>query len=309
MLLIYCADPLRPHEPDSAYQEEIAAAEAVGLAYALVSYEALVDAGDAEAAVRRVPKHSSPVTAVYRGWMLRPEQYARLYDALAERDVLLINDPVAYRHCHYLPEWYPRFVGQTPHSVWLTGGPNLAMDEIQRSLQPFGERPILVKDFVKSRKHEWESACYIPSAAESAAVERVVRRFLELQGEDLNEGLVFREFVELEPIGTHAKSGMPLTKEWRIFFLDGAPILTAEYWETGEYGVEAPPLAPFTELAGRVASRYFTMDIARRTDGGWTVIELGDGQVAGLPERADPRAFYRALQRKLDDAPHPTAPA
>ena len=301
MLLIYCADPLRPREPDSAYQEEVAAAEAVGLAYALVSYEALVDDGDAVAAVRRVPTQSAPIAGVYRGWMLRPEQYARLYDALAARGVLLINDPAAYRHCHYLPEWYPQFVGQTPRSTWLTGGSGLAMTEIQRALEPFGDRPILVKDFVKSRKHEWEDACYIPSAANGPAVERVVRRFLELQGDDLNEGLVFREFVELEPLGTHARSGMPLTKEWRIFWLDGAPILTTEYWETGDYGDAAlPPLAPFAELARRVASRFFTMDIARRTDGGWIVVELGDGQVAGLPERADPLAFYRALQQRLE---------
>lgn len=51
MLLIYCSDPLRPRQPDSAYAEEVAAAEAVGLAYGLISYEALVDDGDAEAAV------------------------------------------------------------------------------------------------------------------------------------------------------------------------------------------------------------------------------------------------------------------
>jgi ATP-grasp domain, R2K clade family 3 len=82
---------------------------------------------------------------------------------------------------------------------------------------------------VKSRKHPWASACYIHSAADSAAVERVVRRFLELQGDDLNEGLVFRAFVSLEPLAIHARSAMPLTKEWRIFLLDGAPILTAEY--------------------------------------------------------------------------------
>jgi hypothetical protein len=122
MLLIYCADPLRPREPDSAYHEEVAAAEAIGLAYALVSYEALVDDGGAEAAVRRVPEQSSPVTSVYRGWMLRPERYTRLYDALAARGVMFINDPAAYRHCHELPEWYPQFVGQTPRSIWLAGG-------------------------------------------------------------------------------------------------------------------------------------------------------------------------------------------
>ena len=307
MLLIYCADPLQPRQPDSAYAEEAAAAEAVGLAYALISYEALVDDGDAEAAVRRIPEQSPPVTAIYRGWMLRPEQYVRLYDALAARGVLLINDPAAYRHCHYLPEWYPLFEGDTPRTVWLHSGNEPSMKEIQQALQPFGARPVIVKDFVKSRKHEWDSACYIPSAADGEAVERVVRRFLELQGDDLNEELVFREFVALEPLAIHAKSGMPLTKEWRVFFHNGMPILTAEYWETGDYGNSTPPLAPYVELAQHVRSRFFTMDIARQTNGDWTVIELGDGQVAGLPERADVVAFYRALQQGMDGA-HSSTP-
>ena len=36
-------------------------------------------------------------------------------------------------------------------------------------------------------------------------------------------GLVCREFVELEPLARHSKSGMPLTKEFRLFFLDARP--------------------------------------------------------------------------------------
>jgi hypothetical protein len=67
---------------------------------------------------------------------------------------------------------------------------------------------------------------------------------------------------------------MLLIKEWRIFF-DGAPILTAEYWETGECGDAPPPLAPCVELANSVRGRFFTMDVARLTDGSWTVIERG----------------------------------
>jgi hypothetical protein len=218
VLIIYCADPLSPRQPDSEYRQEVAAAEAVGLEYGLVSYEALVDDGDAETAVRRIAARTESVTAMYRGWMLRPARYTQLYEALAARGVLLLNDPAAYRHCHYLPEWYPAFEGQTPRSVWLQSSGGLSMDEIRHAVQSFGTSPLIVKDFVKSRKHEWEAACYIPSAADESAVERVVRRFLELQGDDLNEGLVFREFVSLEPLAIHAKSGMPLTKEWRVSF-------------------------------------------------------------------------------------------
>jgi hypothetical protein len=139
----------------------------------------------------------------------------------------------------------------------------------------------------------------IPSAADSAAVERVVGRFLALQGPDLNVGLVFREYVPFEPLAAHAKSGMPLSKEFRLFFLDGALLLAAPYWEAGTYGTLQPPIDLFLPVARTIQSRFFTMDVAKRQGGGWLIVELGDGQVAGLPESADVSAFYQSLARML----------
>jgi hypothetical protein len=130
-------------------------------------------------------------------------------------------------------------------------------------------------------------------------VERVVRRFLELQGPDLSGGLVFREYEPFEPLTTHSRSGMPLTLEYRLFCLDGEPILSAEYWEEGEYAGSTPPVETFQPIADLVQSRFFTIDVARRRDGVWRIVELGDGQVAGLPERTDPAAFYRAILGRL----------
>lgn len=41
-------------------------------------------------------------------------------------------------------------------------------------------------------------------------------------------------------------------------------------------------------------SRFFTMDVVRRADTNeWMIMELGDGQVAGLDE--PPEQFYRRL--------------
>ena len=212
----------------------------------------------------------------------------------------LINDPDQYRHGHYLPENYSVIGDHTPRSVWLRG--DLGIDRIREALAPFGDAPVIVKDFVRSRKHEWSEACFIPSAADRDAVERVVRRFLDLQGDDLNEGLVFREFVEFEPVGRHPRSGMPLTLEHRLFFLDGRPLLCTEYWGEGDYRCEPPPLERFAALAASVRSRFFSMDVARRRGGDWMVVELGDGQVAGLPDKADIEVFYRGLRAGLADA-------
>jgi hypothetical protein len=183
----------------------------------------------------------------------------------------------------------------TPRTVWTAPGQDLAIGPILELLRPFGTAPVVVKDYVKSQKHYWHEACYIPNAADAPTVERVVRRFLELQGEDLNEGLVFREFIAFKPLTIHSQSGMPLTREFRLFYLDGQPLYRVEYWEEGDYRGDVPPENPFNEIARQVHSRFFTLDLAQRLDGEWMIIELGDGQVAGLPQRTNLRRFYEVL--------------
>ena len=297
--IIFCADPLDAHAVDPAYAPERDAALALGLDTALLDFEALLHDTPSRA-VRRIPQQDPPQLGVYRGWMLQPARYVILYRALADRGVRLINDPEAYRHCHYLPESYPVIAARSARTVWmpLANPATLDLDAVMALLQPFGDRPLVLKDYVKSQKGLWSDACFIPNAADRREVERVVRRFLELQGPDLNEGLVFRAYVQLEPLATHTRSGMPLAREYRTFFLDGEPTYTAPYWEDGDYAGVVPPRDLFLEVARRVHSRFFTMDVARRADGEWTIIELGDGQVAGLPASSDALAFYGALAER-----------
>ena len=302
MRLIYCSEPFSPTRVDAAYEREARAASDAGLRYELVDFEALVDDHKPVAAVRKVQVTSVPELAVYRGWMLTPETYSQLYEALYEKGLRLINTPAAYKHCHYFPEAYPIIKEHTPASVSTPVGEGFGIDRVMRLLTPFGDGPLILKDYVKSRKHEWEQACYIPSASDREAVERVVNRFLELQGGELNVGLVFREYVEFQPLASHSRSGMPLTKEFRLFFLDGGLLHTMEYWEEGDYGGVSPPTSLFGYVAREVRSRFFTMDIAQRTDGEWMIVELGDAQVAGLPDNADINQFYLALREKVAGA-------
>jgi hypothetical protein len=299
MMIVFCRDPLEHARPDRAFGAEVAAVERLGLPYVLVDHDALVRGDDPARVVRRVPGQAEPITAVYRGWMVTPPQYRALYEALTAKSIRLINDPDQYRHCHYLPECYPIIEPLTPRSIWLSG--DLGIDRIMDALAPFGDGPVIIKDFVRSRKHEWREACFIPSAADRQAVERVVGRFLDLQGADLNEGLLFREFVEFRPVGVHPRSGMPLTEEYRIFWLDAQPIFCSPYWEGGQYGKTYPPLELFAEIAAAVRSRFFSMDVARRIDGDWLIVELGGGQVSGLPRESDADRFYEALTRAWPD--------
>lgn len=298
MRVLFPSQPFESKTVDAAFEAERKAAQEAGLESHLVHAEAL-DEGLYEKAVRRLPEVDGDQIALYRGWMMTSPAYARLYDALAARHFTLINDPDQYRHVHHLPESYPVIRDHTPKTVWTTNGPSFELNSLMELLAPFGDAPVIVKDYVKSQKHRWEEACFIPSARDPEAVRRVVTRFIELQDDSFVGGLVFREFVELESLATHSKSGMPLAQEFRTFFLDGLPLMTVEYWEEGEYQGEIPPVDLFVDVAARVASRFFSMDVARRTNGSWMIMELGDGQVAGLPERLEPCRFYQTLAERV----------
>lgn len=61
--------------------------------------------------------------------------------------------------------------------------------------------------------------------------------------------------------------------ERRYFVVDGVPHATS---------MEAPPPSIVFECTKRLASRFYSVDVARRTDGALRIVEVGDGQVSDL---------------------------
>ncbi|MEW2330726.1 hypothetical protein AB0880_23290 [Micromonospora chersina] len=118
MMLLVPADPLRPRRPDEHFRAEAAAAREAGLDVAVVDHDALTRPDRAEQAVALVPASGE---AVYRGWMLRSEQYAAFTEALARRGVTLRTSAEQYRRAHELPGWHAASAALTPASVWTKG--------------------------------------------------------------------------------------------------------------------------------------------------------------------------------------------
>ena len=152
MFIIFCSDPFDGRQPDSAYAEEAAAVRALGGMYALIDYEALVAGADARRVVRSIEAPACMTLAIYRGWMLRPSQYERLFAALLTQQLALIITPDAYRHTHHFPESYAVIAAHTSAPVWLPLKGDVPMDRVMEVLRPFGAQPVIVKDFVKTGK-------------------------------------------------------------------------------------------------------------------------------------------------------------
>ncbi|ULO08507.1 ATP-grasp domain-containing protein [Paenibacillus sp. 19GGS1-52] len=295
MIILFCNDPLNEKRVDVDYEKEYLTAKKIGFSVALISLEELLS-GSVDKATKRVEIKSTLETAIYRGWMMKPSFYRMLYNGLLEKNVKLINSPEDYESCHYFPNSYEIISEHTPRSLCLEIN-DVCEGTIYNILNEFGSKAIIIKDYVKSRKHEWEEACYIPDSSNKTHAERVIQNFISRQGEDLCGGLVFREFIPLKKITNHPISGMPLAEEYRLFFLNNKLLINFEYWDEAIYDREDQPnLDIFIDLAERINSAFFTMDIAKTEQGSWCVIEVGDGQVSGLPDKTNMEEFYKAIK-------------
>jgi hypothetical protein len=284
--VLFCADPLRPRRVDEHFAVEADAVREAAGTVALIDHDALLH-GDADGAVARVPVDLGP--AWYRGWMIPAARYRELAEALTARRAGLLVSPDDYRRAHELPGWYDVFAGVTPRSVWCPAEPGHlpSTEDIAKLVAPLGAGPGIVKDFVKSRKHEWDEACYVPDLADTPAVHRVVRRFVDLQGIDLAGGVVVRAF---EPFVTTG----PDAGEARVWWLDGEPVLAGAHPDTPDR-VPTPDLTAVRSPVRALGCRFVTTDFARRADGTWRVVEVGDGQVSDRPSTVDPALLVAGL--------------
>ncbi|WCN84615.1 ATP-grasp domain-containing protein [Micromonospora sp. LH3U1] len=276
-MLLVPANPLRPRRPDDHFAAEALAARDAGLDVALVDHDALTQ-NDPARAVATVPTGG---VAVYRGWMLRSEQYEAFAEALAVRGVTLRTSSDQYRRAHELPGWYAALAPVTPTSAWTTGTDRTAFDQARTDL---GEGPAVLRDYTKSMKHHWHEAAFIPDLSDAATAWQVGARFLELRGDDVTGGFVLRRFERFT------------TAEVRTWWINGTCALIGAHPDTPN---DLPPadldLTATTPLVAALGLPFVTVDLAQRDDGVWRVIELGDGQVSDRPTTVKPDDFNAAL--------------
>ena len=197
-----------------------------------------------------------------------------------------------YERYHMLPGWYDDFKDDTAKSSWEDQGTVDSALLLTRGL----EGSYIVKDYVKSRKHEWYDACFINNIADKANAERIIRNFIKRQDSDLVGGVVLRQFVKFKSMGFHEKSGMPISEEYRVFDFAGRIMIIDDYWRADEKVSFSGEERQWIEASvKKLKSNFVTMDIARREDGKLIIIELGDGQVSVL-QKIKSADFYRAFK-------------
>lgn len=242
MHLLYPSDPFNRTSVDDAYSEEFAAVTALGLSCSLFSFEDFQGG-----AFRARPELPEGVHIVYRGWMMSPESYARLFDAVAGQGARLLTSVREFCHCHYLPEWYALCAEWTPETVVAEKGADFVQLMHGKQWPAY-----FVKDYVKSLTTQRGSVAQSPEG-----ISEVVALIEQYRG-TIEGGVCIRRFEEL----------LPETEE-RYFVLNGTPF--------ARDGV-IPPL--LRQVAERISSPFFSVDTVLAASGELRMIELGDGQVS-----------------------------
>ncbi|TLD71776.1 hypothetical protein FEM03_06460 [Phragmitibacter flavus] len=242
MRLIYPADTFSPKVADEVYADEFAAAQAEGFPVSIFSFEDFQGG-----TFRPRPAIQSGETVLYRGWMLTPTEYTRLFEAIVAAGGTLVTDVAAYTLCHHLPCWYPLLTEFTAETMIFS-----ETDDVAAALAAHGWDSCFLKDYVKSLSTDGGSV-----VRDLSVIPAVIAKMSKYRGQ-IEGGLCARRFEEYDT-----------STERRYFVWQGLV-----HSDAGE----VPQIV--TEAANRVASPFFTVDVALRCDGVWRVIELGDGQVS-----------------------------
>lgn len=285
MKILFPSHPLHRWEPDPEYAGEWRAARAAGFTCELYDVDRLREGNAPEALRCCAPAAEAGEAILHRGWILRCWAYGSLHRELAGLGYQPVVSPVEYAEAHYLPNAYPLLVGHTPESRWIAGNDVRAAWAVYEEL---AAGDVIVKDFVKSAKHRWQDACFIPARTPYVRFKDILLTMLYVRGDEFEKGFVFRRAHSLVTTGAHA-CGRPKHEEVRLFFWDGGLLAATKEEPLSE-------LATWTMLARRFSNRFVTMDVARQMDGSWIVIEMGDGGVSALPEGIGAEVLYGRMK-------------
>ncbi len=261
---------------DDDYLEEYRVAQEIGFNTILINYEELVNGN-----INVLPKVLSKGICIYRGWMLKPETYEKLYSYLSRQELILINTAKEYSNCHLFPNSYPLLKEFTPKTLAFKVKDAIDCNEIKRAFRRF-----MIKDYVKSVKGS-DFPLYFENTLSDEELLEQIKVFKDLRGDLFTEGIVFKEFVDL-------KKENNTTNEYRGFYLDGVLLtLTRNSAQSKESRVVPKSLI---EQIPVLESRFYTIDFAEKENGEFIVIETGDGQVSGLAENQDIFQFYQRIK-------------
>lgn len=219
------------------------------------------------------------------------------YHAELEKDLnfygsKLINTTAEHSYVADLRTWYRDLQDFTP-KTWFS------LAEFKQRLEPGS---FVLKGQTNSKKQLWSTHMF----AENQLYVDSVYKNLTHDGVISSQEIYIRRFEPLRTFGYGIRS-LPITEEYRFFVLDGKIMGSGFYWsqhpEVAEEYNLTPDVVPQDWLQKVINIvdpnvRFFVVDVGRKIDNTWTVIELNDGCMSGL-SMVDPEQLYYNLAKYL----------
>jgi len=282
--ILFPSEPfLNNNTVDSSFLGEYNVCKTLGFDIYLFDYDILLEEGKFKSNINS----NTEGVFIYRGWMLKPNEYELLYNYI--KDVTnnkskLISDYYEYRNLHCFPHIYHLIKDYTPKIEVIEQYDKLSSykDVIKKIDYDF-----FIKDFVKSIKTD-KGVERIDKNISCVDLFDKINSFIEERGNLFTGGIVLKEFVNLKKIDNK-------TNEWRIFVIDGKVICTLQNSNLDTY--DKPPINMINIVSCILYkySNFFTVDFAQLEDDNWVVIETGDGQVSGISNESDYVKLYNNI--------------
>ena len=221
---------------------------------------------------------------IYRGWMLKPEEYSELYGQMQERGISLLTSPKEYSAMHLFPNVYPIIREDTAGMMIFEDG-HVDLEAVQERFSRF-----MVKDSVKSVKGT-EFPAFFEKTVSQTEFDSWMQVFYKYRGELLTGGICIKEYLDLKRYGDK-------TNEFRVFYANHQVISICRNSLQPDYTSEPP--AELIRKYMDLPSPYYTIDYAELADDTWKIIEAGDGGVSGLSPGQDMNAYFRALYKSFE---------
>jgi len=161
----------------------------------------------------------------------------------------------------------------------------------------------VLKGETNSRKHDWDTMMFAKDKEAACQVHSLLCK----------DGLIGYQDIYIRkyyPLKTYmiAIQGLPVTHEFRFFVCYGQVLCGGYYWSNHVDDLPAIPNVDdvprefLQEVINRVGNKanFYTIDVALTADGKWIVIELNDGQMAGIQENL-PEDLYSNLRRVINE--------
>jgi hypothetical protein len=294
MHLLFPQNPTMRKLPEPVFEPEYDSATSLGFRCLLFDEEAL-SSGEIDLAFRRLPKGDGS-DLLYRGWIFTEALYRRFQEALLARGYRLVSSAAQYAEVTYFPNYYPKIREFSPAAVWTDTPDSYRAWSMSRKL---GDGPFVIKDHIKSAKHFWHEACFVPQASGREHFERIAENLKTEQGDSFHRGFVVKQFVPLRSCGEGPRE-YPVCEEYRLFFWKRQLLIASHYHRQPEKPVD---WSPFVDLAQRFDAPFFTMDVAQTEAGTWIVVDMGAGECSSLPPSLEPAKFYRRLAEVTGKVP------